>query len=234
MKVVVGCPVSRRDWILPSWWRHVDTACKNAYLDYEVVMVGDAINDPRTFHCAMDLAKEFEVELTWIGVTDARPTDQRVWNWARYKRMAELRNYLLEEVRKISPDAFLSIDSDILLDFNALVEARDLCSNEAIGMKVYLSEYGLDCPNWAKLGREGTLQRTDANGRFAVDVIMALKLMSPMAYKVDYADDMQGEDTGWSKQARKAGVKLIFDGRVASKHVFAPEYLGQIDQRVGF
>jgi hypothetical protein len=80
----------------------------------------------------------------------------------------------------------------------------------------------------------GGLIRVDGRGCHKADVIMAVKLMSPAAYNVDYEVHRQGEDIGWSIAARKKGVKLGWDGRTVSKHLMTKDALDKIDKRVGF
>jgi hypothetical protein len=67
-----------------------------------------------------------------------------------------------------------------------------------------------------------------------VDVIMAMKLMKPSAYWVDYRDHEQGEDVGWSIACQEQHLRLGWDGRVCSKHVMKPEQLDPIDARCGY
>lgn len=94
---------------------------------------------------------------------------------------------------------------------------------------------GTHCPSYAKFKRDGTgLLRQNASAVFKVDVIMAIKLMKPQAYNVDYAADTRGEDIGWSINCRNEGLKLGWDGRVTNKHVMLPELLEPVDKRVGF
>jgi hypothetical protein len=105
---------------------------------------------------------------------------------------------------------------------------------DAVGSRCYMTASGTRFPSWARLLPSGGLQRTDSDGTFAVDVIMALKLMNPAAYNVDYRFDPQGEDIGWSQACTEAGVRLGWDGRVVAKHVLAPHLLTPRDSRVGF
>lgn len=238
MRILIGCPVLHREWCMPAWFDHVleaRVATRERLgddFDFGYVFVGDKERDPKTYDVIM---RQTSGTVVWRDVVDPKPTDDRKWNQPRYKRMAELRNELLDEVRKDGPDAFLSLDSDILLHRDAIsVLLEELEPDRAVGGKVYLSEHGTRIPSWAKIGRDGQLQRNDSVGTFKVDVIMAMKLMSPKAYNVDYAPNVQGEDTGWSKLARAAGVKLVWVGSVASKHLFTREALHEFDPRVGF
>lgn len=217
-----------REWSLPMWFDHVELAC-GATPRY--VFIGDQDNDPETYAVIKERAGDF----VWVQEPEARPLDIREWNPRRYTRMAEVRNKLLAAVREIGPDVFFSLDSDVLLHPDALRGMLGvLDEGNAVGGKVFLSEYGRECPSWATLGREGSIRRSDSSGTFPVDVIMAVKLMSPAAFAVDYRFDLQGEDIGWSKAARETGVKLMWYGGVTSKHLFTPAQLHEVDDRVGW
>jgi hypothetical protein len=72
------------------------------------------------------------------------------------------------------------------------------------------------------------------DGCFPVGVIMAIKLMTPPAYNVDYEWNHQGEDIGWSLAALARGLKLGWDSRTTTKHVFYPHLLDEVDPRCGY
>lgn len=233
--ILIGCPVSRREWIIDRWFDHVEEACARAGLSPTYIFVGDPTSDAETF----DIIKARAPEALIGVVVDGRPTDRRQWNWRRYARMAELRNLLLSGVRREAPQAFLSLDSDILLHPDSLPPMLAQLdsfggSYGAVGGKCYLSKTGTKAPSWGKLSRSNKLQRQEASGIMRVDVLMAIKLMGPRAYAVDYQPDTEGEDIGWSKACREAGVALGWVGTVVSKHVMDPSLLDVIDPRVGW
>lgn len=229
MNLIVGCPVSCREWVLPTWFAHVERAAELAGLQPSYTFVCHP-ND-RSWACLLGHAPG----CTIVPASFNRGNDERRWNPPRYQQMVELRNELLGAVREQSPDLFLSIDSDILLhpdQLKLMIECLDRF--DAVGGRCYMTSSGTRFPSWGRLTRDGNLQRTDSDGTFPVDVIMALKLMTPAAYNVDYVLDVQGEDIGWSRAAARAGVRLGWDGRVIAKHVLAPHLLTPRDPRVGF
>jgi hypothetical protein len=229
VKLVVGCPVSHREWILPTWFAHVRRAAEIAGLDPTYVFVVHP-SDP----CWRYIVDNYP-DATLVTAPFHRGRDVRDWLPPRYHQMVELRNLLLAAVRVEQPDLFLSLDSDILLhpdQLKLMVEALDRF--DAVGGRCYMTASGTRFPSWGRLTRTGGLQRIDGDGTFAVEVIMAIKLMSPKAYRVDYQFDLQGEDIGWSRACADAGVALGWDGRVIAKHVLAPHLLTARDIRVGF
>jgi hypothetical protein len=227
VKLIVGCPVASREWILPTWFRHVDEALHvtGASADYTFV----CHPDDRSRDCILEHAPG----ATIVPAPSPRQ-DRREWNPPRYRQMVDLRNQLLAAVREQGPDVFLSLDSDILLHPDHLkLMLEDLDRFDAVGARCYMTTSGTRVPSWARLARGG-LQRLDAEGSFVVDVIMAAKLMTPDAFGVDYEFDLQGEDVGWSRACARAGLTLGWEGRVISKHVLAPHLLTTRDPRVGF
>lgn len=236
-RLLVGCPVLHRAWILPEWFKHLDAAVEQARIEPEDVrclFVGDPVSDPMTFD---EIEKNCRYDWHYISVDEqSRPYDRRDWVPKRFHRMVDLRNNLLRGVRMISPDHFLSLDSDILLHprgIEVLMMTIKPGQFWAVGGKAYMT-LDLKCPSYGNLGRAGQLQRRDADGTFSCDVIMAIKLMSPQAYDVDYVFDKHGEDIGWSKAVNAAGGKLAWCGEVTNKHVTDPIYLDQIDRRLGW
>lgn len=229
MKLLVGCPVSCREWILPTWFAHVRNAALIAGLDPQFVFVCHRTDR------SWDVLLHQAPDATMIEAPFARGRDTRQWDPPRYQQMVDLRNQLLTAVRAQGPDLFLSLDSDILLhpdQLKLMIECLDRF--DAVGGRCYMTSSGTRFPSWGRLTRAGGLQRIDSDGTFAVEVIMAIKLMTPQAYAVDYAFDLQGEDIGWSRNAARAQLRLGWDGRTIAKHVLAPHLMTPRDARVGF
>lgn len=237
--LVIGCPVYKRDWIIVEWYQFAVAAAEQAGLDPLFVLVGDDLTDASTFEALRGVMRH---ELVVVvepedPVNDAiheRRTDA-YWNPRRYERMAYLRNRLLQTVREVRPEYFLSLDSDILLHQRALGSMIEQAGQwQAVGSKTYMDDSRL-YPSYAMLRAPGRgLQRVDSSGVFRVDVIMAIKLMTSQAYAVDYEPHWQGEDVGWCIAARRAGVTLGWDGQFCSKHVTRSSRLRQVDVRCGY
>lgn len=240
MRVAIGCPVTNRDWILPDWFDHTLAACEVAAVEPVYVFVYGTSAD-RTWQVLNREVRLRPFEHHIVNYEE-HPMDglRRSWDLARYNHMANLRNCLLEVVRYVGPDYFLSVDSDILLDKRVLKNLLEVIQDpdrpcDAVGGKVYMTPGKSKVPSYAML-RNGSneLKRQDQDGTFPVSVIMALKLMSPKAYNVDYRPNYHGEDIGWSLEARKAGCVLMWDGRICSKHVMDREHINEIDPRIGW
>lgn len=227
--ILIGCPVKERDWILPLWTEYVKAA--SATYNVEFLFVAEEEDQP-TFDMLNALGKVIQTKET-------RPYTRNWANKNRLKTMVEVRNLLLSEVRNIGPDYFLSLDSDILLHpdtIDNLIETISVADNiGVVGGLTYLDQRDHRITNIANINpRTRALQRVKSPGIHEVDVVMAIKMMSPESYKVDYQYDLRGEDIGWCNAVRESGVKIFCDGRVASKHVMMPKYIDKIDERVGF
>jgi hypothetical protein len=234
--VLVGCPVLGRAYLIPRWFAHVTAACERAGVAAEFVFVVDPVRSATTVDAICGSADGRPVHV--VAVDDSAAPRGRDWHAAgRIERMVELRNLLLGAVRGFAPDLFLSCDSDILVHPEAvasMLDARRDLGFGAVGGKVFLSQRGRGSPSYATFNPTGAMRRPDTSAVVRADVLMACVLMSPDAYNVDYVHDHRGEDIGWSRNCTKAGVRLGFDGRVTSKHVWAPEMRDTVDARVGF
>lgn len=233
--LLIGCPVLRREWIIRPYLEHAAASAYKAGVNFAFVFVAPE-NDP-TMEIINDFCTEAGVVAWWKVIEDARPFDRRDWSHERYHRMVEIRNILLSEVRNMMPDYFLSLDSDILVHpdlISNLIETQIRTEVAAVGGKTYMTSSGTDFPSYARLGRTGSLMRSEATGVISVDVIMAIKLMTPLAYGIDYEFEDHGEDIGWSKALTAVDGTLKFDGRVASKHILDAVALDRFDKRCGF
>ena len=226
---------------MSAWLARVEAAVPDEW-DLEYLFVGTR-NDP-TRGVIKTTADLFDRTVHYVDTAENvkdEPLDHK-WHTAAYEKMVQLRNMLLEEVRNLRPDLFLSLDSDILCHPNQITNlvdtiTRDERGFDAVGGKVFLSP-GKAAPSWAYYNElKGGLRRSDIDYVTPVDVIMAIKLMAPPAYSVDYKFHRLGEDIGWSLACAEAGLKLAHDGRLASKHIMSKtnsEGLEKPDLRCGW
>lgn len=234
--IVIGCPVRKREWILPLWKEHLDIASKRAFPDYDIFY---------SFVVGKDDKNCIDIISSWdnanFRIVEENPKeDVRAWNDGAYVHMAELRNSLLEDVREINPEFFFSIDSDMLMHEDSLVNMLDTYHNHdawAVGGKAYLSMGGRNHPtfgNWINPSERRSFKRFESDQVISVDILMAIKMMDSRAYNIDYSYHKSGEDLGWSSNINASGGKLWWDGRITNKHVMSPSLLGSIDVRCGY
>ncbi len=232
MKVIVGCPVRGREWILPRFFEALVEASGD--LDIRCLFVGSEDDDS-----TWDAVKRCPFPMIPVFVDEPAGDVPRDWSApGRIEHMVDLRNTLLRNVRIESPDVFVSLDSDILIQPDALrlgIEA--LAQYDAVGLGCYMTP--LTPAGGSKLFpsngifNRNVLRRVEMDpGVHPVDVIMAAKIMSPAAYGVDYAYDHRGEDIGWSIACWQAGLKFGWDNRTISRHVMSESELAFTDPRV--
>lgn len=234
-KFLVGCPVSSRNWILEDWVTYLDKAFSKYGADFEIIfLVGSS--DFET----LDVVTTFAGTHIFLNEEDNFDSNHR-WNSQRYHSMVALRNRLLSEVRFLQPDFFLSLDSDILLHEDAIISIMEAFDQHpeacAIGGKCYLSRTGTRFPNygtWRHTSHWNSFTRKDSKRLQRAGVLMAIKMMKPEAYSIDYKYSQHGEDIGWSANIAEAKMEMWWDGRVCNKHVMSPADHGKIDPRVGF
>lgn len=223
--------MAHRSWILGKWFDAVELSCARAGVEPTYAFAVDQGDE------CLDVIARRAPAACVVPVERSKPTDIRRWNPQRYAYMVQIRNRLLDQVRELAPDAFLSLDSDILAHPDLVARLLDDLADgryAAIGGKCYMTAAGVNFPSWGRLSRHGSLLRYEAIGYFPCDVIMAIKLLGPEAYAVDYEVHLQGEDIGWSKACARRGLKLAWDGRIGSKHILQKHMLGRFDARVGW
>ena len=237
MRLIVGCPVRQREWIIKDWFESVEVAAARADLAPTYAFVGDPAD------ATLDLLHQLTDAHRRNMVLAEEPENltapfRRKWDYDRYDRMAFLRNSLLDLVRDEAPDYFLSADSDILLHPDCI---RDLLESvtrfDAVAGACHMMEHGEKCPNvaWFIPGSSDLRrQQIEHHGVIPAGIIMALKLMSPTAYAVDYKAHIHGEDIGWSQRCAERGIKLGWDNRHVNKHILEPRMLGRFDERAGW
>jgi hypothetical protein len=248
--LVVGCPVARRDWIMPTWFTYVMIACDKAGLEPEFVFVVPKW-DEDTKECistcldaGANMWKFDVIETDEPHVPERRePHPGGYWSRQRLEGMVELRNQLLRRVRQIAPRFFWSLDSDILPAPNALAHAVNSAELHpdcgAVGMHTYMSETGLriDASRAQLVGnalRGRQVYDSELEGDYPTDVVMGAIVMKPAAYNIDYSYNFQGEDVGWAINCHAAGVKFRWCAPALCKHVMNRGMLNTIDRRIGF
>lgn len=230
MDLLVGCPTAHRGWILPRWADHIDKAAANAGVAVRFIVLADERDD------AWTALRPVADRLTRVAVHESPSTGLRDWcTPGRLAHIVEIRNQLLAAVRAESPDVFLSVDSDMLLHPATITNLLEtLAGFDAVGGYAYMDNTHA-CPSWGRMLEGGALDRVDIPGYVGpVEVIMAIKAMTPNAYAHDYVEHSKGEDVGICLAWAQARLSIGLDARVTSKHVMERHLLDPIDERCGF
>lgn len=248
--IVVGCPVYDRDWILPLWFERIEAQ------DWPLSELGFVFVCSSDDEKTVDALFQFQTTHPEVPVFDVVFEDSvshethrelgvvsRNWtNLTALSRMVVLRNRLLDRVRQIAPDAFFSLDSDILLDdpstISRLYKFLELGS-VAVSPLVYMSpntkfpgvmKWVPHAPDWRGLPMAARERGFTPGDTFRTDVIMAAKMMSRAVYEdVDYVLHNKGEDIGWSWNCANHGYELYCMSEVYAPHIMSRTMLELYD-----
>ncbi len=239
MKLLIGCPIYKRDWIFSSW----AAAIERQSIDLSKIgfVFITSSNDENTYQC-INTWKKIHPEIPYLEtvpkddiVHHEHSNNSRQWTMSKYYNMISLRNSLLNEVRKIQPDYFFSLDSDIILQNSKSIEL--LISHiqdgaDAVSPLMFMTPFGIDFPSvmsWIDdPGKKAMrLSNYPLGTYFKSDIIMAAKMMSKDVYNnVDYTFHTQGEDLGWCADAHKKGFKNLYSASyIYAPHIMHPQML---------
>ena len=235
MKVLIGCPIYKRNWILHHWIR----CLLNQSVDLSNIgFVFEVSPDDNDTVVILDAFKKFEKRIPYFNIKVRKDIPHfqhiengRQWTLSKYQNMVSLRNSLLQTVREVEPDYYLSLDSDILLiDPNTieLLIAHINGGADGVSPLMFMTPVGDMYPSvmsWIGDGSDKAFrhQRYPIGTYFQSDVIMAAKMMSKSLYQtVDYRIHEQGEDVGWSYDAYLAGCKLF-----SASYIYAPHIMSE-------
>lgn len=237
-KLIIGCPIYKRDWIFPYWISCIE----NQQIDLsQVGFVFEASSDDKETLSLLNKYKNskpnisiFEIEIREEVPHFEHGENSRIWSMSKYANMVLLRNKLLEKVRHIDPDYFFSLDSDVLLTNPNTV--NHLISHiqdgaDAVSPVMFMTPNDTLYPSvmtWSdNPGNQAYRKETYPIGSyFKSDIIMAAKMMSRATYKnVNYEMHVQGEDLGWSANAARLKLNLFCASYVYTPHIMGKQML---------
>lgn len=237
MKILLGCPIYKRDWILDHWIHCIKSqsiAANSVGFIFEV-----SPDDEQTIK-KLEIWKRHDRDAPYFNIVIrddiphfAHNQNSRQWSISKYQNMVNLRNDLLTKVREVSPDYYFSLDSDILLTNRNTIElliAHILEGADAVNPLMFMTPIGDVYPSIMTWVGDGTnsatrLPRYPIGKFFQADVIMAAKLMSKKVYdNVDYSIHHQGEDVGWSWECKNMGFKLYCASYIYAPHIMSPDF----------
>lgn len=239
MKILIGLPVFKREWILPKWFE---------YIERQTVPLSDlgfifelGPHDEETHGILWDWQAAHPEVAVFDGVVRANEVhkahdqDKRQWYGPDFGRMATFRNNLLQRARNYAPERYFSLDSDILITNNRTLEALYDVTREpgtTASPLCYMTPLNADAPNmmsWVKEpGGRATRKLGDypIGTTFEIDVSMAAVMMSPEVYNnVNYKPHFQGEDLGWSGEVARLGYKMYSVSNVYAPHIMQKQLL---------
>ncbi len=219
-KVLIGCPVRNRAWILPRYLQALKNLDYNQHnLEYCFV-VNDSIDN------TLEILQEFRHEVPGpvkIITCNLHGNNEHRRGYYSFFHLAILRNILLEEFLKTECSYLLSVETlKILVDTDADIVSVLVCNGHEIGdASVY------------------NILRRKANGRyehirqfpryevFEVDCTGAAYLIKKEVigkYGVRYSASRGSEDIGFCENAKAKGRKIYCNPLVEAHHEMIEKY----------
>jgi hypothetical protein len=235
MKLIIGCPIYKRDWIFPLWASAIE---RQSIPLNKIGFVFEVSADDEKMHDMLVLWRKYHREIPHFEINKREDIphfehapNSRQWTISKYENMVNLRNSLLTRVRELSPDYYFSLDSDVIIKNDSTLELlighiKD--GTDAVNPLMYMTPFGTDFPSvmsWIDKDQFKATRNKDypIGTFFESDVIMAAKMMSKKVYEnVDYEIHSQGEDLGWSANASKKGYSLA-----CASYIYAPHIMHQ-------
>lgn len=236
MKLLIGCPIYKRDWILNHWLRCVLSQSVDIS---DIGFIFEAAPNDNETVSILEAVKNIQKNIPHFSINIREDLNHfehiqngRQWTLSKYGNMVKLRNSLLNQARELEPDYYFSLDSDILIQNPNTIElliAHIKSGADAVSPLMFMTPTGdmypsvmnwrLDIPNKAMRNK-----RYPLGTYFKSDVIMAAKMMSKKVYQtVDYKVHEQGEDLGWCLNARDKGFKLYSASYIYAPHIMSIE-----------
>jgi hypothetical protein len=226
-RVVVGCPIYNRAWILPRWF---DSLAKQDGYDIIPALVYTKGTDDTVKIIEREKKRgRFKIILTeeHTGGTEAEDHD---WSSPeRVKTVADKRNKLIDLAIGADPDYFLSLDSDCLVPEGGIRSLEEVLSMKlkkgdpysAVSPRVWIWDGAIACMTYEK----GilTLVSRKSHGVSEVDVpsmsacLMTKKLLEDTA--VRFGVFVEGEDFSWDPDRGVNGwsASEVFSWAAAAK-----------------
>jgi hypothetical protein len=237
--ITIACPVYKRDWILPAWFYFIEN--QSYSLDNIGFLFELGTDDQETYEVLLAWkrmhpeVKIFDLEVRDDLTHSAHEEGTRRWDHNKYHNMISMRNSLLDKVKEIKPDAYLSLDSDVLLTNPNTIELLLSHINsgaDAVNPLMFMTPFDVRFPSvmsWIPNSGYEKAQRLEKYplGRyFKSDVIMAAKMMSSDVYMNSrYEFHPQGEDLGWSKSCAEKGYELFCASYIYSPHIMGKSHM---------
>lgn len=233
MKLLIGAPVYRREWILPLWFQYIEG--QNFPLSDVGFIFEAAPDDEETITCLTEWHEAhpevwcFDVAVNQQEEHISHPEGRRTWTLDRYNAMARFRNNLLDRAICRNPDRYFSLDTDILLEdpntVRALIDTTDDCSAAAPLMFMSNEMRHPSVMSWAD-GEQKRARRIlkdyPLGETFKADAIMAAKMMGRRVYsEARYSWHPQGEDLGWSADCYLKGFDLYSVSGIYAPHIMS-------------
>lgn len=222
-RVMVGCPVRNRAWVLPTYLAALTQMDHPA----EAIEFCFIINDcqDETPGILRDFARSCPGPVRLVEEKHSRPGGYKRGYYS-LSRLADLRNRLLGEFLNSSCTHLFSVDSDIILPAFALRQL--LADNCPVVSALVCNGHELDDPslfnvlNQDDKGNYRHIREIPAGVLFPVDCTGAACLIAREViekYGVRYRSNKGAEDIGFCEEVRQRGLPIFCDSRIEGLHL---------------
>jgi len=246
--VLVSCPVSNRDWILPYYLEHIKNINYPKHLIHIYWIVNNSKDDSLKMLQQFKLENndqyasiEIALENSSTYFEDERTTETR--EKFTYSWLSTLRNMVLRKTVKLGADYLFSCDCDILVEpdiIKNLMEFDKSCISSLIynGYELFGEDY-YKFPNILKKDNQGKYKHIVNNytanpSKCPKDKLVATDFTgacflakAETCSKVEYKQMPQGEDGYWSEKMIEAGYELWCSPYNFSKHIMSIDWLNK-------
>lgn len=222
LKVMIGCPLRDRAWVLPRYLDCLQKLDKSqCQVQYAFIINDCSDHSPRILagfaHEQPELVKLIEKNYN-------APGGYRRGQY-NFGRLAELRNLLLNVFLQSDCDYLFSLDSDILVPADTLTQLLSDDCDIVSALVCNGHEIGDDgIYNILKRESDGSyvhIRNFPRNRVFPVDCTGAAYLIkrSVIAAGVCYSSRHGGEDIAFCEDAAALGFNIFCDGRLECLHL---------------
>ncbi len=223
-RVMIGCPVRNRAWILPEYLRSLE----GIYYPRDKIQYCFIINDCQDE--TQDILEKFarnHPKAVRLLIDDAKTRGYKRGEYS-FQRLACLRNLLLHEFMHSDCDYLFSVDSDVLLPPKALIQLINsncdiisclVCNGHEIADRslynvLHKNERGHYC-HMRSIPRD-RIFKVDCTG---AAYLIKRKVISE--HGIRYSNLYGAEDIGFCEDAASHGLDIYCDGRMECTHVMS-------------
>lgn len=225
-KVMIGCPVRNRAWILPLYLKALDNMDYPQHYREYCFIVNNSIDNTEALLREFALNSPARVKIEIVNFEDAGGFIRGEY---RFKKLAYLRNILLNQFMLSDCTYLFSVDSDILVPphaLSALISHQcDIVSALVPNGHILGDDKVFNILSRDKKGHYIHIKDFPLDKIFAVDVTGAAYLINKRVIKeggVRYSAAGGAEDIGFCEEAKSRGFKIYCDPRIKCEHVMSP------------
>jgi hypothetical protein len=244
--VLIGCPIYKRVWILPTWLRFIEK--QDFPLEYIGFIFELGPDDDGTHDILLNWHEKhpqvqcFQGDIRLDLQHTTHPEGCRAWSRTKYLTMVVMRNALLDRATAVADkfDHYFSLDSDILLQnphtITQLVSYSQTYPECVVSPLSYMTPDSLEFPSvmsWRDgIGLRAYRQDDYPIGMpFLADIVMAAVLMPRKIYTtVRYKAHRQGEDLGFAERLTRSGFQSLAASDIECPHIMYPYMLKEYQE----